>query len=78
MYVGYRRRSPENGGRTHQMKVQGQDFIADNCWIVPYSPFLSLKHNTHINVEIVISVSCVKYLYKCICKGSDRVMMKAN
>ena len=75
MYPEYRRRSPENGGRTHQMKVRGQDFIADNRWIVPYSPFLSLKYNAHINVEIVISVSCVKYLYKYTCKGSDRVMV---
>ncbi len=75
MYPEYRRRSPENGGRTHQIKARGQDFIADNRWIVPYSPFLSLKYSVHINVEIVISVSCVKYLYKYTCKGSDRVMV---
>ena len=29
-----------------------------------------------LNVEVVISVSCVKYLYKYTCKGSDRVMVR--
>lgn len=75
-YPHYRRRSQQHGGRTHLLKVQGQNFTVDNRWIVPYSPFLSLKYNAHINVEVVISVSCVKYLYKYTCKGSDKVMVR--
>ncbi len=89
-YPDYRRRSPEDGGRTHKMtvktrefdtatnkmKVKSQEFTADNRWIVPYNPFLSLKYNAHLNVEVVISVSCVKYLYKYTCKGSDKVMVR--
>ncbi|XP_064637082.1 uncharacterized protein LOC135493586 [Lineus longissimus] len=75
LYPLYKRTSPENGGSVHAMKVRGQEFTVDNRWVVPYNPFLSLKYNSHINVEAVIDVSCVKYLYKYTCKGSDRVMM---
>jgi hypothetical protein len=75
LYPHYKRTSPENGGNVHAMKVRGQEFTVDNIWVVPYNPFLSLKYNSHINVEAVISVGCVKYLYKYTCKGSDRVMM---
>jgi hypothetical protein len=58
------------------MRVRGQDFTVDNRWIVPYNPFLSLKYNAHINIEVVIRFSCVKYLYKYTCQGSDRVMVR--
>ena len=47
----------------------------DNSWIVPYNPILCLKYDSHINVEAVYSVMAVKYLYKYITKGSDRVML---
>ncbi len=75
-YPFYRRRSPENGGRTYNTSVKGQDFTIDNRWIVPYNPFLSLKYKAHLNVEVVTSVQCVKYLYKYITKGSDRVIIQ--
>ena len=74
-YPLYRRRSPENGGNTHNTSVKGQDFTIDNRWVVPYSPLLSLKYNAHLNVEVVNSVKAVKYLYKYITKGSDRVII---
>ncbi|XP_072025233.1 uncharacterized protein [Amphiura filiformis] len=77
-YPEYRRRSPENGGRTHTMKVHGNNFEVDNRFIVPYNPFLSLKFNAHINVEVVHSVKAVKYLYKYITKGCDRVMVRLS
>ena len=76
-YPMYRRRSPEDGGRIHTLKLFGkQNFNVDNSWIVPYNPFLSLKYDAHINVEVVHSVKAVKYLYKYITKGSDRVMFR--
>ena len=56
--------------------MRGQDVQLDNSWVVPFNPWLSLKHNAHINVEIVNSVSSVKYIYKYITKGSDRVTVK--
>ncbi len=74
-YPQYRRRSPEMGGNTHTMKVKGNEFTADNRWVVPHNPFLCLRYNAHINVEVVSSVQCVKYICKYTCKGSDRVIV---
>lgn len=39
--------------------------------IVPYNPYLLLKYNCHINVEICTSIKAVKYLFKYIYKGHD-------
>ncbi|XP_056692133.1 uncharacterized protein [Spinacia oleracea] len=50
----------------------------DNRWVVPYNPFLLLKYDCHINIEICSSIKCVKYLYKYIHKGSDRVSMEVH
>ena len=48
----------------------------DNRWVVPYSPYLLWKYRCHINVECVASVKAVKYIYKYICKGHDRITME--
>lgn len=63
-YPLYRRR---NNGVTAQKGVHQ----VDNRDIVPYSPFLSLKYDAHINVEICCSIRSVKYLFKYIYKGYD-------
>jgi hypothetical protein len=47
----------------------------DNRWVVPYNPYLCLKYNAHINVEICSSVQSVKYIYKYVFKGHDRAAM---
>jgi len=47
-------------------------FEFDDTWVVPYNPFLCLKYDCHINVEICNSVSAVKYLYKYVYKGYDK------
>jgi hypothetical protein len=74
----YRRRSPEQGGKTMTLhiKATGMDVLVDNKWVVPYNPILCLKYNAHINLEIVNSVKSIKYVTKYICKGSDRIMVK--
>eukprot|EP00116_Pleurobrachia_bachei_P000686 sb/3460948/ len=59
-YPEYRRRGSIDGGQF----VIKNGVIIDNKWIVPYNPFLSLKYDAHINVEIVHSTMCVKYLFK--------------
>lgn len=62
-YPVYRRR------RGVQAQVRG--VMMDNQWIVPYSPYLSLKYNAHINVEACTSLRAIKYIYKYIYKGFD-------
>ena len=47
------------------------DHSTINRWVVQYNPYLLLKFNCHINVEICSSIKCVKYLYKYLFKGAD-------
>ncbi|OAV99820.1 hypothetical protein PTTG_25306 [Puccinia triticina 1-1 BBBD Race 1] len=47
----------------------------NNGHVVPYCPFLSRAFNCHINVEIPVNTSAIKYLYKYITKGHDRLTM---
>ncbi len=74
-YPKYRRRTPEEGGNTHTLNVKGEEFKVDNSWVVPYNAVLSLRYNAHLNVEVVTSIECVKYICKYTCKGSDRVVI---
>lgn len=56
-----------------------KDTIYTNAYVVPslFNPFLSLKYNTHINVEVVTGMkSSIKYLYKYIFKGYDVISLK--
>ena len=62
---------PAQGGATASHKGR----VIDNRWIVPYSPYLLLKYQCHINVECCLSVRGVKYLYKYVHKGPDRAMV---
>lgn len=59
---------PDNG-----LSIQN-GVILVNRWVVPYNPYLCSKYSAHINVEICSSVTAVKYLYKYVYKGHDRVM----
>jgi len=63
-YPFYRRRKDGNS-------VNIKDMTVDNQWVVPYNPFLLLKFNCHINVEICASIKSVKYLFKYVYKGHD-------
>jgi hypothetical protein len=58
--VNYRRRSPENGGRSFQT-TSGRTIT--NQDIVPYSPVLSLLYDAHINVQFATSARTIKYLF---------------
>ena len=77
-YPEYRRKSPENGGRTVVVKIKGKEYVIDNSWIVPYSPFLLLRDDCHINIELCVSPTASKYLYKYVYKGSDRAMVRVE
>ena len=74
----YMRRSPDDGGRTMKITRRGQTYTVDNNWVVPYSPYLSLRYNCHINVEVCLSPTAAKYLFKYIQKGEDRTMVKTS
>ena len=74
IYPDYRR--PRPSPEAPPIKHKGR--TVDNRWVVPYSPYLLLKYQAHINVEVCISIESVKYLYKYICKGNDRAMTQLN
>ena len=60
------------------MKItrKSHEYTVDNSWVVPFSPYLSLRYNCHINIEVCLSPTAAKYLFKYIQKGSDRTMVK--
>lgn len=48
----------------------------DNSYIVPYNRFLCLIFHAHINVEYCGWTMLIKYLFKYISKGTDRVVAR--
>ncbi len=49
----------------------------DNSWVVLHNPKLMRMFHCHMNIELCVSrVGGIKYLFKYICKGSDRVTME--
>ena len=46
-------------------------FEIDNCQIILYSLYLTVKYYIYINIEICTSIKAVKYIHKYIYKGSD-------
>jgi hypothetical protein len=40
-------------------------------WVVPYSPFLTLRYRCHLNVECAAHINTFKYLYKYVLKPPD-------
>ncbi|KAH7546258.1 hypothetical protein FEM48_Zijuj01G0181200 [Ziziphus jujuba var. spinosa] len=61
--------------RDEGCKVKVRGSVLDNQWVVPYNPYLLAKFDCHINVEICSTIKAVKYLYKYIYKGHDKVAM---
>ena len=72
------KKSTEHSTSGYPLYQRDSGFIAningnniDDRWIVPYNPYLLLKYNCHINVEVCTSMKAVKYLFKYIYKGHD-------
>ena len=78
-YPVYRRR--KNGTtviRSISRHKRREDIELDSRWVVPYNPYLLTRFDAHMNVEICTSVTAVKYLYKYIYKGHDRVVAELS
>ena len=52
--------------------------FVDNSWVVSHNNFLCAKYDAHINVEICSTIRAVKYLYKYVYKGNDKIIIKVN
>jgi hypothetical protein len=72
---GYPQYARPDNGRTFEKRTRGGTVVLDNRHVVPYCPFLLLKYNAHINVEVCASVKSIKYIHKYIYKGHDRTTM---
>jgi hypothetical protein len=70
-YPRYRRR--DNGVT---VCVRGKHL--DNRWVVPYSPVLSARYGSHINLEACMSIKSVKYIFKYVYKGHDCAQIEAT
>ncbi|XP_022164812.1 uncharacterized protein LOC111030594 [Myzus persicae] len=63
-YPTYRR--PNNG-----LVVNVRGHPVENEFVVPYNPYLLVKYDAHINVEVCSTVKSLMYLYKYVYKGHD-------
>ncbi|XP_057414959.1 uncharacterized protein LOC130709848 [Lotus japonicus] len=70
-YPIYRRRN--TGISTNRRGVD-----LDNGYVVPYNPKLLMKYQAHINIEYCNKSNSIKYLFKYINKGVDRVTMSMS
>ncbi|GJR12826.1 hypothetical protein Tco_0795478 [Tanacetum coccineum] len=70
-YTHYRRR------QTKVYFMKGESRL-DNCNVVPYNRMLCLAFRAHINVEYCGWSMLIKYLFKYISKGPDRILGKID
>ena len=66
-YIEYKRRSPQDGGRTATVRkwVAGKevDVTFTNADVVPCSPYLIKRYGCHINVELSQNPGNIRCLY---------------
>ncbi|GJZ07058.1 DNA helicase [Tanacetum coccineum] len=74
----------DTNGHTHYRRKQTEIHVMkgesrlDNCNVVPYNRRLSLAFHAHINVEYCGWSMLIKYLFKYISKGPDRILAKVS
>jgi hypothetical protein len=64
--------------RDDGVRVQKQASVFNNGSVVPYNPYLTLNFQCHINVEVPVNTTAIKYLYKYITKGHDRMALSSD
>jgi hypothetical protein len=67
-YPKYRRRCSYNYYKSNELFT--------DCNIVAYNPYLLLKFNTHMNVQISNTITNCKYLFKYVTKGPDHATVR--
>ncbi|GJS19493.1 DNA helicase [Tanacetum coccineum] len=66
-FVHYRRRDTN-------IDIERQEVRLDNSYVVPFNRALCMRFYAHINVEYCGWTMLIKYLFKYISKGTDRVV----
>lgn len=74
-YPEYRRRNNIKDKNIYNTHSKDKIFVY-NSMVVPYNGFCLKKYNCHINVEYCASITCIKYIFNYISKGSDRAFCK--
>ncbi|XP_027066497.1 uncharacterized protein [Coffea arabica] len=64
---------PHYRRRKNGQSIKLRNHSLDNRWVVPYTSYLLSLIDCHLNVEIYSTIKLVKYLYKYVYKGHDRV-----
>ena len=78
-YPLYRRRTEGAPGAPIMKTIRGGVHVSvSNAWVVPYNPYILLRYDAHINLEIVCAVTTVKYLYKYLQKGPDQCLVRLD
>ncbi|GJX10929.1 DNA helicase [Tanacetum coccineum] len=70
-YVHYRRRAT-------RIDTERQNVRLDNRYVVPYNKTLCMRYYARINVEYRGWTMLIKYLFKYISKGTDRVIVNVT
>ena len=70
-YPTYRRRATGESVRICGIAL-------DNRWVIPYNPYLVATFDCHINVEVCSTIKAVKYLYKYVYKGYEKISVSIS